>query len=157
MPSYSGARKRGRSQRSARVVSTLPPQLPNDRKSFDLLSPRGQWHRLNRARGRAASRAQNQRVRREAIEAYGGKCKCCGETEWQFLTIDHEKGANHPMYAGIPRTGHEFYWALRNEGYPRKGFRLLCWNCNNAIGHYGSCPHKAKVPDDAAVVALLKR
>lgn len=30
-------------------------------------------------------------------------------------------------------------WCRRN-GYP-KGFRVLCHNCNMAIGFYGYCPH----------------
>src|SRR5881396_3810055 len=28
-------------------------------------------------------------LRAEGIGAYGGKCACCGETTFEFLTIDH--------------------------------------------------------------------
>lgn len=33
-----------------------------------------------------------------------------------------------------------YFWIIRNK-YP-KGFRVLCHNCNQAIGSYGECPHK---------------
>ena len=29
---------------------------------------------------------------------------------------------------------------LINERFP-EGFRVLCHNCNQAIGYYGECPH----------------
>ena len=31
-------------------------------------------------------------------------------------------------------------WIIRND-YP-DDFRVLCWNCNQAIGFYGRCPHR---------------
>jgi len=158
MPASSVERKRGGTRPAVRgYVDTTPQQLPSDKKPFHLLSPRGQWHRVNRAHPRAISDAQNKLVRREAIEAYRARCICCGETEREFLTIDHSKGAKHEMYGrlypGLPRTGFQFYWRLQKLGFPRRGFRLLCWNCNNAIGRYGnhrfeSCPHKRKAAGD---------
>jgi hypothetical protein len=30
---------------------------------------------------------------------------------------------------------------LRQNSYPT-GYRVLCHNCNFALGHYGYCPHK---------------
>lgn len=30
---------------------------------------------------------------------------------------------------------------VETKTYPA-GFRLLCMNCNFAIGHFGSCPHQ---------------
>ena len=102
MPASSVERKRGGTRPAVRgYVDTTPQQLPSDKKPFHLLSPRGQWHRMNRAHSRAISDAQNKRVRREAIEAYGARCVCCGETEREFLTIDHSKGAKHEMYGRL--------------------------------------------------------
>lgn len=78
--------------------------------------------------------------RRAAIEFYGGKCACCGETQYEFLSIDHVDGggAKHRKEVGT-NIG---LWLKRN-GYP-VGFRVLCHNCNQAIGFYGFCPHAEK-------------
>lgn len=35
------------------------------------------------------------------------------------------------------------YRWLRNHGYPL-GFRVLCMNCNFALGKFGYCPHDLK-------------
>ena len=40
--------------------------------------------------------------------------------------------------------GTGIYQWLKNNSYP-KGFRVLCYNCNNSYGHYGYCPHKNKL------------
>jgi len=77
--------------------------------------------------------------REKVIRGYGAKCACCGETEMQFLTIDHinNDGAEHKRSLG----GVDLYtWIIRNN-YP-KTLQCLCYNCNCAKGHYGSCPHK---------------
>lgn len=70
------------------------------------------------------------------------KCACCGETIYEFLTIDHidNKGAEHRKKIGIS-GGASFYIWLKHNGYP-KGFQILCLNCNWAKGIYGICPHQ---------------
>jgi hypothetical protein len=72
-------------------------------------------------------------------------CACCGEKQIEFLSIDHidNDGSKHrkeladtlgnPFGAGIYR------WLIKNR-FP-KGFRVLCMNCNFALGHFGYCPH----------------
>lgn len=86
------------------------------------------------------------RVRLEAIQHYGGKCVCCGESHVEFLCFDHinNNGAEHrkkmPDRSIAP-------W-LRRNNYP-EGFRVLCHNCNMAIGIYGYCPHEEVLPNDA--------
>ena len=86
------------------------------------------------------------RVRIKAIQHYGGKCACCGETHIEFLCFDHinNDGAKHrkqmPDRSIAP-------WLRRNK-YP-KGFRVLCHNCNMARGIYGYCPHEEVMPNDA--------
>lgn len=35
----------------------------------------------------------------------------------------------------------DVYKRVIEEGFPDT-YRLLCWNCNCAIGIYGECPHK---------------
>lgn len=83
------------------------------------------------------------RLRDETFEAYGGyRCYCCGETEPEFLTIDHIDG-NGEVHrnSGARRID---YW-LRKHNYP-PGFRVACYNCNCSAGKTsnpdGKCPHQ---------------
>lgn len=78
------------------------------------------------------------------IKGYGGKCKCCGESRYEFLTIDHinNDGMQYRQKSvGYRRAGTGFYrWIIAN-GFPMD-LRLLCMNCNFARGRYGYCPHE---------------
>ena len=79
------------------------------------------------------------RLRFAVISAYGKQCSCCGEANWEFLTIDHVNGRRRSADGGL--FGHYLYRWLRDRKYPR-GYRLLCINCNFSYGHWGYCPHK---------------
>lgn len=95
------------------------------------------YREIQRERGKA-TRA---RVRAEMVAAYGGRCACasCPETNPAFLTLDHVNGDGK---AHRVRVGSHTYNDLRKRGWPRDGFRLLCWNCN-AMTRYGrTCPHE---------------
>jgi len=85
-------------------------------------------------------------LKQEAMNAYGGKCNCCGETQLDFLAIDHiNGGGNKERKAGIHYTGTAMYRWLRKRGFP-EGFRVLCHNCNwSAHLHNGTCIHKLKI------------
>lgn len=78
------------------------------------------------------------RLREKFIKIYGGKCNCCGEKHFEFLALDHVHGdgAAHRKGKGPYRILKE---AIESFGDGR--FRLLCHNCNFAIGKYGHCPH----------------
>jgi hypothetical protein len=86
----------------------------------------------------------NYAQRRQAVLKYysGGdvKCACCGEKHQEFLTIDHVdgNGAQHRR-----EIGENLYrWLVLNNFPP--GFRVLCSNCNTALGIYGVCPHQSE-------------
>lgn len=84
----------------------------------------------------------NSNAKTNVIAAYGGACVCCGETERDFLTIDHALGNGAQERRLLNNgTGARFYQSLRRRGYPKEYYRLLCMNCNFAIGHFGACPH----------------
>ncbi len=91
---------------------------------------------------RERSRRYRLKLKTQVIQAYGGKCACCGETEPMFLAIDHVNGGGtkHRKTAGLTSPTQ-----LRNliikEGFP-KTYRLLCHNCNSAMGWFGRCPHQ---------------
>jgi hypothetical protein len=80
--------------------------------------------------------------RRICIEHYSkGKncCDCCGENKIEFLSLDHINGGGGKHRKEIGSSNLPF-WLIKNK-FP-DGFRILCHNCNQALGHYGYCPHK---------------
>ena len=97
-----------------------------------------QWHRDHSAEKTAARAA----VRLEMIEAYGGVCECCGEAAPAFLTMDHIGGWGSEHRRTVKSATSRLPFMLKKEGWPRNGFRLLCWNCNCSRGIYGHCPHE---------------
>lgn len=92
----------------------------------------------------------NKKVRQKAVNKYGGKCVCCGETELYFLTIDHinndgamERKSYSDKNAG---GGTGFFLELIREEL-RDDLQILCYNCN--MGRYingGICPHHKPSP-----------
>ncbi len=77
---------------------------------------------------------------------YGGNpptCKCCGESQIEFLSIDHVNGGGNQHRKELGHGVHFDKWLIDN-GYP-EGFQVLCHNCNLAKGYYGYCPHSLVV------------
>lgn len=108
-------------------------------------------------RNRLIERAKgNSRKRRmEVLIHYSGDppiCNCCGETSVEFLTIDHINGGGCKHRE---RIGSGLYSWLKNSGFPG-GFRVLCYNCNQSLGHYGYCPHKNMLPGQIALPRLTR-
>ena len=82
------------------------------------------------------------------IKAYGGKCSCCGESQIEFLTLDHltKNGIKErKKFGGCKNNSGGLYNHLIKKNFP-KGYQILCFNCNITKGIYGRCPHsKSKV------------
>lgn len=86
---------------------------------------------------------KRQRLRRLAIQTYGNKCVCCGETRYLFLTFDHKNndGYKTRRKGGIRFEGVVFYTWLLEEHRP--DIEVACWNCNcGRAMNGGVCPHK---------------
>ena len=101
-----------------------------------------------RARDRYMQSQKHQEMKQAIMEAYGGKCECCGENQLIYLSVDHINcdGAEHRRE--LKKSGTKFYeWLVAND-YPT-GFRVLCMNCNTALGMYGYCPHHHARPQPA--------
>ena len=97
-------------------------------------------------------RRENDRQAKQAVvDAYGGQCVCCGESQIEFLTIDHinNDGALHRRRVG---KGRRIYRDLIAQGFPKDNYRLLCFNCNITRGFYGYCPHK---PEEKSYVSKV--
>lgn len=97
---------------------------------------------------RTANYQQTTRQRRKLLvlshysDGSPPRCACCGEQHIEFLTLDHVNGGGgaHRRELGIRGSTELYQWVVRNK-FPA-GFRVLCMNCNSAIGHFGYCPHR---------------
>lgn len=92
-------------------------------------------HRLKQCK------AYQLRSRKAVLEHYGHICECCGEERFEFLTVDHINGGGIKHRKQIHSAF--YYWLVKNN-FP-EGFRLLCYNCNMALGRYGYCPHQKEL------------
>lgn len=102
------------------------------------------YYDRNPARTCAKQKAWRTALREQTLVAYGCRCACCGETTPEFLAIDHifNDGTEHRQRSGRRLTGSILYLWLRNNGYPKDRFQLLCHNCNQTKEYYGVCPHQ---------------
>lgn len=83
------------------------------------------------------------RRRIDAIQKLGGKCECCNETRLEFLAIDHITPIHRKKLNESSRhSGDALIEQVRQSGFSKEKFRVLCHNCNSAIGWYGYCPHQ---------------
>ena len=102
------------------------------------------WRKENPEKSKAIDRRCRAKLRQTVIQAYGGKCTCCGIDDWRFLSIDHinNDGATHRKDRKFSSAS--IYGWLKAQGYPKDNFQVLCYNCNLAKAHCGGvCPHKS--------------
>jgi hypothetical protein len=88
-------------------------------------------------------KSHNSKYKKMVIEAYGGRCVCCGEDNPIFLSMDHIDNDGNKHRAEGVGCGNKFYqWLIRNN-FPKDNYQLLCFNCN--LGkriNGGVCPHQ---------------
>lgn len=77
--------------------------------------------------------------RRDVINHYGGKCSCCGENEFAFLTVEHVNGGGTKHRKIVGAAGMIGY--IKRNNYPSE-FDILCYNCNCSKSITKICPHK---------------
>ena len=67
----------------------------------------------------------------KVINAYGGKCNKCEESDPIVLNVDHifDNGKNHVDKAGRRVTGSQLYCLMIKNNYPNC-YQILCSNCN---------------------------
>ena len=111
-------------------------------------SERKAWTKERREESYQKQSLARRALREEVLAAYGGFCQCCGEDTYEFLAIDHVDGDGgthrRKLKADYQRgevKAAEFYPWLKANGYPH-GYQILCHNCNNSKGLYGTCPHR---------------
>ena len=93
----------------------------------------------NPAKRLATAKRERDRLKATVVAAYGGACACCGVTHLEFLAIDHVAGggSKHRKTISSPTPLRRL---IIKQGFP-KHYRILCHNCNSAIGWFGRCPH----------------
>jgi hypothetical protein len=85
---------------------------------------------------------RSRKIRQLTLEHYGGnppKCACCGESNTEFLVIDHINGNGNKHREEIKNC--PIHTHLKARGFP-DGYRVLCANCNHSLGIWGYCPHQ---------------
>ena len=90
------------------------------------------------------TRLEDRELKRLVLNNYSEnnlRCSCCGETELEFLTINHINGGG--VYHRKQLGGGNFYRWLKRNNYP-EGYNVLCSNCNSSLGYYGYCPHRLR-------------
>ena len=99
---------------------------------------------------RSLQRKYYRDLRYELISHYGGnppKCKCCGESTFEFLTLDHINGGGNQQRKFLKTGGNGLYAWIKCNNFPPI-FQVLCANCNYAKWQKGICPHQVKRYDE---------
>lgn len=99
----------------------------------------------DRKRSKIKSKQQQERMiemKKRVFKEYGGKCMCCGEETFEFLSVDHTNGDGYSHRKELGGTS-IYRWLIKNN-FPKDRFQILCFNCNLAKGFYGGCPHRRK-------------
>jgi hypothetical protein len=96
------------------------------------------WATANSHRRKEAHKQR----RLAAFAGYGGACACCGESRYEFLAIDHVHGGGRVERTTL--STNQIAKKVIDLGFPPE-YRVLCHNCNSAIGWFGYCPHSGEV------------
>jgi hypothetical protein len=106
------------------------------------MSPATELPMIDNICRRCKSSADAARLKLQLIDAFGGKCQCCGESHPCFLTLEHIVPVRH---AKQTRQCVQLLRDARRDGWDPTKYELLCMNCNMATGLFGKCPHRAQV------------
>lgn len=94
---------------------------------------------LHQAQIVRAKRSRRYRLRVQVISGYGGKCVCCSEDNYGFLTVDHvHNNGSEERSAGIAQE--TLYKLIIQRNFP-PDYQILCYNCNCGRARFGMCPH----------------
>src|SRR3990167_2477768 len=97
-------------------------------------------------------RVHMQVLRLQALFKLGGRCACCGESQREFLCLDHvrDDGADQRRQHNV---GRKMYRAILTCPSEASRYQVLCFNCNYGK-KLGLCPHRwghALRPRDRAI------
>ena len=116
------------------------------KKNAERIKKRNRLHRLtNREEHLEYAKARRLKQKRVVIDHYSkgkNECKCCGEKEFNFLTLDH---INNDGNRDRVKSKNNLHSYLIRNNFP-KGIRVMCFNCNSGreLSPGKICPHKRK-------------
>lgn len=89
------------------------------------------------------TKTSSKRRRLYTILKYGGKCVCCGNSNFRYLQLDHvnDDGRQHreQMKTKNGKYGGTQLWKwLKTNNFP-PALQVLCGNCHTAKSWYGGC------------------
>lgn len=99
------------------------------------------YQRKHKEKVRGWSKTYRDELRKKFLEMYGNQCSCCGESAFEFLTIEHKAGQK-----GMKRENTHKAYRKSIEEYRPDLYEVLCMNCNHSKGTRGYCPHQIKLP-----------
>jgi hypothetical protein len=98
-----------------------------------------EWFRRNKYKSSVYSKASHEKLRKEIIIHYGGKCFCCGYNDIDkkvfgqaVLQVHHMNGNGRAHLKSLDISGIHFYNWLKKYNYP-DGFGVLCKPCNSVM------------------------
>lgn len=94
-------------------------------------------------------RSKNLIRKLEFLLEYGGKCQCCGERGIDFLTVEHISGVrlvkiDSNRYFGDLALGGGLIANLKQRGWPKDNYTILCFNCNCCKRFGRPCSHNVE-------------
>src|SRR5260221_12458193 len=97
----------------ARCKSNLPHTAEFFHSDKRIKSTLARWCRVCHNED---SKLRLRRIRVEVLDYYGNKCVCCGESQLEFLGIDHIEGNGNKHRKAI--KGASIYRWLKQNKYP---------------------------------------
>ena len=89
------------------------------------------WYQANKNHCAKYYSDYREKLKRETIAAYGGKCVVCGETDFVVLVLDHiHDDAKQDRNENKHNGGYKMYQYLKRENWPKGKHQVLCHNCN---------------------------
>ena len=87
----------------------------------------------------------DRKIKLSYIKGYGGRCYCCGESQEEFVTMEHAKEDRGSHSRRLKAEGKPFNARGMMQdaillNFPDT-YQLLCMNCNFAQKNGSPCPH----------------
>lgn len=152
--------KKARFEAGLCVYCGVNPFAPDKKGCYDCLDEKYQTHKTDLSKHPDRQKSYRLKIRKQVLEKYGGKCVCCGESNWAFLVIDHinDDGYIERREKYGSQSGASFSFVLELNRNPiRTDLQILCWNCNATKSLYGSCPHSGSWIEPEIIDIDLRR
>lgn len=120
---YSDKEKRIAYLKEYRKLKGLTRSPKRERTKEEVNAYNRNHYHLHKSRLKEHARLKHLKLKIEVMTGYGGKCVLCGETEIEFLTLDHVNNDGN-----VTRKNNMYGWAIKN-GFP-KSLQCLCFSCN---------------------------